>query len=203
MLTPIFYTLPGNESFAPCVAHPGEDAGADIKACVADTYDRREAFIFYKDYLDQVEYAQLRVDGQPFEEHYPSLLESIDNASGAIFLRPGETTLVNSGFKIGFTGEVPKGFVPVYAIVPRSGLAHKHNITVSNSPGIVDSGYRDWVKVSLTNRSKNYHVFTHGARIAQGLIWLVHDQSNCIITTDEDLLLSSSRSESGFGSTGV
>lgn len=209
MLTPIFYTLEGDELFAPRVAHPGEDAGADIRAYVSDGYKKLSVANFYREYKRQPPIAaanlkgHLFLDGKKFNDTQEEFATAIENHGGAIFLRPGQTVLVNSGFKLSLSGEVPAGTVPVYAIVPRSGLAHKHNVTVTNSPGIVDSGYRDWVQVSLTNNSKNYHAFTHGTRIAQGLIWLVSDQSNRIVTTDETLLENSTRDTGGFGSTDV
>jgi dUTP pyrophosphatase len=91
----------------------------------------------------------------------------------------------------------------VYKIVPRSGLAHKHGVVVTNSPGIIDAGYQDWVKVSLTNTRDNYHVFTHGSRIAQGLCEVVWDQSGNQATTNENVFSVTGRSTGGFGSTKV
>ena len=93
--------------------------------------------------------------------------------------------------------------LPVYKIVPRSGLANKLRIVVTNSPGIIDSGYQDWVRVSLTNNSKSYHVFTHGSRIAQGLCEMVFDQTGNQSTTNESVFNVTGRTTGGFGSTGV
>lgn len=209
MFTPVFYTLPGNESFAPRPAHPGEDAGADICAFVPEAQGQGVKD-FYRDY----EFARfssgagLFIDGQPLAvKNYGEFVDALPD-SGVVFVRPGETVLVDTGFKIKLPSLRPLGapwhcLVPQYKIVPRSGLAHKHNIVVTNSPGIVDSGYRDWVRVSLTNRGASFHVFRHGARIAQGLIELAYDQSLAAVTTDESLLDDTARGEGGFGSTSV
>lgn len=209
MLTPIFYTLPGDQNFAPAPSHPGEDAGADIRAHVTKSYKKPDAIQFYRECKRQPPIAatglkgHLFLDGEKFTDSQEEFVAAIQDKGGAFFLRPRQTTLVNSGFKLSFSGEAPDGVIPVYAIVPRSGLACKHSITVTNSPGIVDSGYRDWVRVSLTNHGKDWHAFTHGTRIAQGLIWLVHDQSDRLVTTDETLLDDSARDIGGFGSTSV
>ena len=214
MFVPTFYTLPGNENFIPRVSHPGEDAGADIKAFV-DIFNESDSISFFREFeSDMVKYGiRFYIDGEVFtSESESDSLQVINQCNGAVFLHPGSTKLVNSGFKVGFPwldsdhwklstwGSL---FVPVYKIVPRSGLSHKHKICVTNSPGIIDSGYRDWVKVSLTNNSENYHVFTHGSRIAQGICEFVINQSKSKHTTNEEDLSPSSRSESGFGSTGV
>jgi dUTP pyrophosphatase len=213
MFVPTFYTLPGNEDFAPRVTHPGEDAGADIKACV-DVFNRSDPINFFRKFeTEMIKYGvRLYVDGEVFtSESETDFLEVIEQCGGAVYLPPGSTILVNSGFKVSFPWlnssawkDTPwEMFLPVYKIVSRSGLSHNHKIVVTNSPGIVDSGYRNWVKVSLTNNSENYHVFTHGSRIAQGICELVIDQSGSKTTTDENDLTSSFRSGSGFGSSGI
>lgn len=213
MLAPTFYTLPGEEAFAPKVAHPGEDAGGDISAHVTDTYTSDEAKAFYSHYKQRLSEQvpgierHLFVDGkhQPLpEEDFLDLI----GKNGAVLLRPGATALVNSGFKILFPDLKKIGlpwscFVPCYNILPRSGLACKHNVTVTNSPGLVDSGYQDWIKVSLTNNSDNYHAFTHGARIAQGVFALAIDQSSSQTTTDDSIFATTKRSTGGFGSTAL
>lgn len=209
VLTPVFYTLPGNEAFAPRPAHPSEDAGADIRAFAPDIKSE-DAKDFYRDYefAGFSAGAGLFINGQPLAARgYGKFVDALPS-TGAIFVRPGETVLVETGFKIKLPslkalGAPWNGLVPQYKIVPRSGLAHKHGIVVTNSPGIVDSGYRDWVRVSLTNRGTSFHVFTHGARIAQGLIEFAFDQSLAVITTSEALLDDTARGEGGFGSTSV
>jgi dUTP pyrophosphatase len=213
MLAPTFYVKPGDEQFVPQVAHPHEDAGADVKAYVPE-FNPEEIRAFYMGYhrLPPVASvslkAHLHLDGRKFTGDLGTFLRILETAGGAVLLKPGETVLVDSGFKLLLPKpselKTPfKGFVPVYQIVPRSGLACKHNIVVTNSPGIIDSGYRDWVKVSLTNNGKNYHAFSHGARIAQGLYSLVIDQTGNQVTTSEEAVDESQRGEGGFGSTAL
>jgi dUTP pyrophosphatase len=215
MFKPTFYVE--DENFAPQVAHPG-DAGADIRAFVVGGFNRADAIRFFREFeSDSLKYGyKLYVNGEQFEsELLPLFLEKIEQEKGAIFLPPGETVLVNSGFRVilpNIQGMYPAPwaeFVPQYKIVGRSGLCHKHGIVVTNSPGIIDSGYRDWVRVSLTNEigkgslGDNYHVFTHGARIAQGICELAIDQSYSEVTTNKSVFTKTERSLGGFGSTGV
>jgi dUTP pyrophosphatase len=213
MLSPTFYTLPGEEAFAPKVAHPGEDAGGDISARVTDEYSLDKAKAFYSNYAQSVSKqapsakSNLFVDGKDQPSSEGNFLDLISQ-DGAILLYPGATVLVNSGFKILFPdlknlGSPWSSFVPCYNILPRSGLACKHNVTVTNSPGLVDSGYQDWIKVSLTNNSNNYHAFRHGARIAQGVFALVIDQSSSQTTTNDSIFTATKRAIGGFGSTAL
>src|SRR5690606_32136494 len=66
-----------------------------------------------------------------------------------IRLEPGERALIGTGVRIA----LPDGYAAF--VVPRSGLAAKHGITVVNSPGTVDAGYRGEIKVTLLNTDKN------------------------------------------------
>lgn len=214
MMYPTFYVAFGNERFAPTPAHPGEDAGGDIRACIQD-YDSSSAVAFYNSLSNQPPSAafngkgHLYVDGE--KRNFASkkaFTDEIEAAGGAVFLAPGDTVLVNSGFKVELNdlsqlGEPWSYLVGYYQIVSRSGLACKHGIIVTNSPGIVDSGYRDWVKVSLTNRGRDFHAFTHGARIAQGIYSLAVDHSGAITARDDMAISDSARSTGGFGSTDV
>lgn len=215
MIKPVFYTLPGNEQFAPTPAHPGEDAGADIRVFI-------DPFSYHEDVLPEAlsEYRSVFRTGQsPSLRSEPLLfidaeqadafneaecLRKAQTAGGCVVIRPGSTVLVDTGFKVVLPSLYRgAGVVPYLKIVPRSGLAVKHGITVANSPGIVDAGYRDFVKVGLKNTSKNYHVFTHGARIAQALVAMAVDLSGAEVTTDESRLTASLRDKGGFGSTSL
>src|SRR3954451_16437677 len=66
-------------------------------------------------------------------------------AAEAVRLEPGRRALVGTGVRIA----LPEGFAAF--VVPRSGLAAKHGITVVNAPGTVDAGYRGEIKVTLLN----------------------------------------------------
>ena len=109
-------------------------------------------------------------------------------------LAPGERALVGTGVSIA----LPTGYAAF--IVPRSGLAAKHGITVVNSPGTVDAGYRGEIKVTLlnTDREQPFRV-EPGDRIAQMIVMPV---SRAEFVPVEDLP-ESVRGAGGFGSTGV
>jgi len=108
-------------------------------------------------------------------------------------LKPGETVLVPSGFKI----EIPQGYEA--QVRPRSGLAIKHSIGILNSPGTIDADYRGEVKVILTNFGKNDFVVRRGDRIAQLVIMpVVRAEWKEVDNVDE-----THRGEGGFGHTGT
>ena len=80
-------------------------------------------------------------------------------------LAPGQRALVGTGVRIA----LPDGYVAF--VVPRSGLAAKHGITIVNSPGTVDAGYRGEIKVSLLNTDADEaYAITAGDRIAQLIV---------------------------------
>jgi len=108
-------------------------------------------------------------------------------------LDPGQRALVGTGVSIA----LPDGYVAF--VVPRSGLATKHGITIVNSPGTVDAGYRGEIKVTLlnTDASAPYDIAV-GDRIAQ-LIVMPVSRANFIPV---ETLPESVRGEGGFGSTG-
>src|SRR5690606_13476755 len=108
-------------------------------------------------------------------------------------LAPGERALIGTGVRIA----LPEGYVAF--VVPRSGLAARHGITIVNAPGTVDAGYRGEIKVALlnTDATEPYDVQA-GDRIAQ-LIVMPVPRAN-FIPVDE--LPESTRGAGGFGSTG-
>ena len=107
-------------------------------------------------------------------------------------LRPGERTLIPTGFAIA----VPAGFEA--QVRPRSGLALKHGVTCLNTPGTVDSDYRGEVGVILINHGQEPFSVRRGDRIAQ--LVLIHYQQVRWIETDS--LDETERGDGGFGSTG-
>lgn len=109
-------------------------------------------------------------------------------------LAPGERALVGTGIRVA----LPEGTVAF--VVPRSGLAVKHGITVLNAPGTIDAGYRGEIKVPLLNTDP-VEAFTiePGDRIAQLIVMRVAEA----VFTPVDALPESDRGEGGFGSTGV
>lgn len=112
----------------------------------------------------------------------------------ALRLEPGRRALVGTGVRIA----LPDGFVAF--VVPRSGLAAKHGITIVNAPGTVDAGYRGEIKVSLLNTDLD-HAFdiAPGDRIAQLIVMPVPRVTFLPVTTLPD----SARGDGGFGSTGI
>ena len=82
---------------------------------------------------------------------------------------------------------------------PRSGLAAKHGITVLNAPGVVDSGYRGEIQVSLINTdAREPFTISRGDRIAQ----LVIQRVEHVVFEHVESLTSTQRGESGHGSSG-
>ena len=114
-------------------------------------------------------------------------------AAEAVHLGPGERALVATGVRIA----LPDGYAAF--VVPRSGLAAKHGISIVNSPGTVDAGYRGEIKVSLINTDIHsaYDVAV-GDRIAQLIVMPV---TRAVFHAVEELP-DSVRGEGGFGSTG-
>ena len=108
-------------------------------------------------------------------------------------IAPGERELVPTGVSIA----LPQGFVGL--VHPRSGLALKHGITVLNSPGTIDSGYRGEIMVTLYNSSANAFEVEVGDRIAQLLIQSVERADFISVAKLPD----SDRGQAGFGSTGT
>lgn len=111
----------------------------------------------------------------------------------ALRLEPGQRALVGTGVRIA----LPDGYVAF--VVPRSGLATRHGITIVNSPGTVDAGYRGELKVTLlnTDASEAYDIGL-GDRIAQLIVMPVSRATFIPVQQLPD----SVRGDGGFGSTG-
>jgi dUTP pyrophosphatase len=108
-------------------------------------------------------------------------------------LGPGERWSVGTGIAI----EIPEGHAGL--VLPRSGLAREHGITLVNSPGLIDVGYRGEVRLLLLNTDPAEVVrIEAGARVAQ----LVLTPVAAAETVEVAELSESSRGDGGFGSTG-
>ena len=108
-------------------------------------------------------------------------------------INPGERMLVPTGISIA----LPNGYVAL--VHPRSGLAIKHGISMVNTPGTVDAGYRGELQVILINHDLTKPVsFKKGDRIAQLVIQKV-ERADFVEVSD---LPGSDRAAGGFGSTG-
>lgn len=115
-------------------------------------------------------------------------------ASESLTLQPFERALVPTGLAIA----LPEGYAGF--VLPRSGLAIKHGITVVNTPGLIDSNYRGELKVILQNTDPHEPFTIHVSdRIAQLVVMPVPHMS----FTPVDVLSNTERGEGGFGSSGV
>jgi dUTP pyrophosphatase len=108
-------------------------------------------------------------------------------------LPAGESKLIHTGISI----ELPPGTEA--QIRPRSGLALKHQITVLNTPGTIDEGYRGEIGVILINHGKEPFKISKGMKIAQMVIAPVIR----VEIEEVDSLSDTSRGTGGFGSTGI
>jgi dUTP pyrophosphatase len=114
-------------------------------------------------------------------------------STDALVLEPGQRATVGTGVSIA----LPDGYVAF--VVPRSGLAMKHGITVVNSPGTVDAGYRGEIRVTLLNTdSSEPYAIAIGDRVAQLIVMPVARARFIAVET----LPGSHRGSGGFGSTG-
>ena len=116
-------------------------------------------------------------------------LYSVEDAE----LKPGERKLVGTGIKIA----VEEGYEA--QVRPKSGLAIKEGITVLNTPGTIDSGYRGEVKVILVNLSDKVFEIKKEQKIAQLIFAKVEEAK----LEEVEELDETSRNEGGFGSTGL
>lgn len=116
------------------------------------------------------------------------------HAATAVTIAPGARALVPTGLAIA----IPSGFAGL--VLPRSGLALRHGLTVLNAPGLIDAGYRGEVKVLLVNHDPATAVsLERGERIAQ----LVVQAVETVELVEVDTLPDTERGSGGFGSTGV
>jgi dUTP diphosphatase len=109
-------------------------------------------------------------------------------------LAPGERAVVGTGLAVA----IPEGYAGF--VQPRSGLADRHGITIVNSPGLIDSGYRGELKVILLNTDSTHpFVVEPGMRIAQ----LVVLEAPGVELDEVDELPATERGVRGHGSSGT
>lgn len=128
-----------------------------------------------------------------------------------ILIAPGETVIIPTGIKLA----IPDGYE--IQVRPRSGISFKTPLRLSNSPGTIDSGYRDELGIIMTNTSENafndkiYDIDTKGNskgtyrikkgdRIAQIVLQVVPKMRFTVVDSVESI---GSNRGGGFGSTGV
>ena len=107
---------------------------------------------------------------------------------------PGQRAVVSTGLAVA----IPEGYAGF--VLPRSGLARRHGITIVNTPGLIDSGYRGEVLVTLLNTDAA-EVFRvePGMRVAQLVVLAVPEAR--LVEVDE--LPATERGAGGFGSSGA
>jgi dUTP pyrophosphatase len=106
---------------------------------------------------------------------------------------PGERAMVPTGVSVA----IPEGHAGL--VLPRSGLASRHGLTLANAPGLIDAGYRGEITCAVVNLDRELPVrISRGDRIAQLVIVPIPS----IETLWVDELPASERGEGGFGSTG-
>ena len=111
-----------------------------------------------------------------------------------VTIGPGERATVGTGLAV----EIPDDHAGL--VVPRSGLAVRHGLSIVNTPGVIDAGYRGEVRVVLLNTDRE-QAFTvePGMRIAQLLVL----PAPAIEVVEVDELTETARGDGGFGSSGL
>lgn len=110
-----------------------------------------------------------------------------------VTLRPGERALVPTGIALA----LPPGYVAL--VHPRSGLAARHGLSIVNTPGTIDAGYRGEIKVLLINHDPESAIeLRRGDRVAQ----LVVQRFETARFVEVEGLPDSARGVGGYGSTG-
>jgi len=143
--------------------------------------------------LSVLRFRRLSAEAAPPERSHADDAGYDLRAAEAAVLEPGERASVGTGIAL----EIPSGHGGL--VLPRSGLAARHGISLVNAPGLIDAGYRGEVRVLLlnTDRAECFSI-EPGDRIAQLL--LVHHEALEVEEAEE--LVETVRGTGGFGSTG-
>ncbi len=115
------------------------------------------------------------------------------HAAETVTLKCGDRMLVATGIALA----IPSGFAGF--VLPRSGLALRHGVTLLNTPGLIDAGYRGEIKVLLVNHGTAPVTLQRGDRVAQ----LVIQRVERVALAPVPELPDSARGDGGFGSTGA
>ena len=111
-----------------------------------------------------------------------------------IVIEPGQRALIGTGIALA----IPQGYAGF--VQPRSGLAIKQGMTLVNTPGLIDSGYRGEIRIIALNTDKEHSIaIKRGDRIAQ----LVIQEVPAVELVEVEELSSSERADTGFGSSGL
>ena len=111
-----------------------------------------------------------------------------------IVIEPGQRALIGTGIALA----IPQSYAGF--VQPRSGLAIKQGMTLVNTPGLIDSGYRGEIRIIALNTDKEHAIaIKRGDRIAQ----LVIQEVPAVELVEVEELSSSERADTGFGSSGL
>ena len=143
----------------------------------------------------------MRVDVQRLDPQLPLPAYARDGDAGldlyaaeTLTLEPGERAAVRTGIAVA----IPRGCAGF--VLPRSGLALRHGLSLVNTPGLIDAGYRGEIRVVLINHDRSARVsVARGERIAQ----LVIQRVEAAELVEVETLSETSRGSGGFGSTGA
>lgn len=165
-----------------------EAAAASAKAAKAST----------KDKVTPVKVKVFKRGGQPLPIKMSKGAACVDlhaEVGNDFLLLNGKTERIPTGLFV----EIPEGYC--FKIYPRSGIAHKEGLTLSNCVGVIDADFRGQIHVSLTNSSNTGRWIRNGQRIAQMMLEKVIEWEWEEVENLEDLE-ESERGVGGFGSSG-
>jgi len=173
------------DAFAPAEAEPQPSGGA-VAVAVAEEGTSREG-------IGELKFVKLNQKATlPTRAHDNDAGLDLYAAESAR-LAPGARVSVGTGLAV----QIPDGLGGL--VLPRSGMAIKHGVTLINAPGLIDPGYRGEVRVLLLNTDRTLEFqISPGDRIAQLLLVPVTHAR----PLQADALDDSTRAEGGFGSTG-
>ena len=144
---------------------------------------------------------ELKLEIKQLDHDMPAIAYAHEGDAG-LDLRSTIDVVISAGGRAvvpcGIAVAIPHGYAGL--VIPRSGLAAKHGISVVNAPGLIDSGYRGEIKVILHNTDQSSEFAINRAdRIAQLVIVEVPQVRLAYVNE----LSSTQRGEGGFGSSGV
>lgn len=133
-------------------------------------------------------------DGAPLPKHAKKGDAGMDLTSReTVEIAPQGTVMVGTGVAM----EIPEGFVGL--VFPRSGLASKRGVSLTNCVGVIDSGYRGEIKAPLYNAGHETQIVQRGERVCQIAI-IPFVTCECV---EADELSETERAATGFGSSGA
>lgn len=147
--------------------------------------------------------AMLEVPLVRMDPELPAPSYAHEGDAGADLYAREDAVLAPAGGRAAVPTGIAVAIPPGYAgfVLPRSGLAFRHGVTCLNTPGLIDSGYRDEVRVILVNTDpRSAYVVKRGDRIAQLVLQPVEEAK--FVEAARDELPASTRGLGGFGHTG-